>query len=245
MAFHKFKRTLIEYCFVLLVSSFFVSCDKPMIPETTSYSTKHFTLYYREGSFSLQYIKNAGEKKERLLRRINNFYQVNYTGHIDTYLFSDGTVSYYVHKDKSCYETAAYLTYDSGHEIIHAVMNQIVGDPNNRFFIEGAAVAGQVYMEEKNPLDYFLKRHVIDNIESDIYIKIGERGSFSLDDYDYSLAGAFVYYLIHSYGVELFKELYRQNLSGNIDSIRVIFFKVYGFPLNDIVKQFIAQCAEN
>jgi hypothetical protein len=96
-------------------------------------NTKHFTLYFREGSFDKQDVEYYAQRKEKLLSHINNFLQVNFNGHINVYLYGDGSVSYFV-RDKSCHEVKSYIIDDSGHEIAHAVTHNEIGDPGSRFF---------------------------------------------------------------------------------------------------------------
>jgi hypothetical protein len=81
---------------------------------------------------------------------------------------------------------------------------------------------------------------LIPSIQS-LLSKIGDNSKFSSDDY--YVAGAFVYFIIYRYGIDIFKSFYSLSFSDDIALIRTFFRQTYTVDIDSVVGEFVSYCS--
>jgi hypothetical protein len=214
------------------------------------YEIDHFIIYYRETEFSLQEVQRIGHKKERLLDYINRSCGLDYQGTIAAYLYLYSDEYAYANTEEEIYESRRYVMTDPGHEIVHIVTFEELGYSYSGFFKEGIAVSFELDFENYNAIEHYVRycRH-IDSVDAETatFYKTDMTISRQLgaDDFDYSYysykrAGAFVKYLIFTFGIDKVKEFYTTSVYNPSSSRPGDFEKIFGAPIEAIEGRFTA-----
>lgn len=190
-------------------------------------TTAHFTVHYRANTFAEADLGTFAGDAEEAVRHIEQLLELEWSGQADFYLayalFSppDSGLRGYTRS----YERMIFVLYDgtgtrldrqyiTAHEITHQVARDAIGGASSTMLSEGLAMyTGQRYllMNGNVSLDGFARAaleqgrlvpltHLIDG-------RTGYRGRL-FDRYPYDEAGSFVQYLIRTYGVRQFKQVY-------------------------------------
>ncbi len=237
---------------LLIPLLFLFSCGRAFESEFADavvYETRHFRIHYHESSFLTEKVEIFAGRKEKLLDRINQLIGENFDGKIDTYLYPTGTTSYAYGRENKIEETYLYIIKDSGHEIAHIVTISKMGRCRSNFMVEGLAV-----MLECNTTDPItaLENRMTDGgcyfdlqgePRSNAISKQLLNNSFSYSTFDYVQAGAFLYYLYITYGVDKVKLFYMKGCNAPYNGYAQFFsdsFRaVFGTTLEDAEKDFI------
>ena len=230
------------------------------------YGTEHFEIYYYQGSLAEREINEIIRAREAAFREISNLLGVKYDrkirlvfypdaetkrkeiGHIgDGYAFSNNIVEVYNEKTK----------LDPFHELAHILTGKL-GDPP-AMFNEGFAV----YISEKLGSDAL--RYLgspgksIDAVTGEYFkggklFKLEELLGFteigsekSKPEITYPESASVVKYLVETYGVRKFRQLYQQakNNSGAGEVLKneEILKEIYGQPLSEIEQEWLNKIA--
>jgi hypothetical protein len=185
----------------------FTGCSEPTstsIPFVT-FESAHFIIYFEEKYFTLQEIERFAQKKERLYDYVTRALDVRYDGTIPVYLrsFISDSVAGYATYGGTIDESRAYVLDDDGHEIIHVIADQTLGDCRIKVVCEGLAMALELDLENENVIQRF--------VQDGMSLRIAQKllgNTLSSSTSDYYAAGAFVRFIIDEWGMDRFKAFY-------------------------------------
>ncbi len=201
-------------------------------------TTRHFVYHYRDFHLSEELM----ESNERHFERVSSTLGVEIDGKLDCFLVGSERDEILLKGDLAIPDYAGPGYVVSGndsliHEINH-VMNAELGGRALRFFDEGLAV----YLESE---DHTMKSVPVDILARDELSKGVFKGARDLMQPEvfnaaklqkpdrYAVAASFVKYIVENYGMDRFKELYRQVSAGKRDEV---FLRVLGEPLERVDK---------
>jgi hypothetical protein len=226
------------------------------------YETEHFEIYYYKGSLAEREINEIVRGRESAFREISDLLGIKYDrkirlvfypdaetkkkeiGHIgDGYAFSNNIVEVYNEKTK----------LDPFHELAHILAGKL-GDPP-AMFNEGFAV----YVSEKlgsDALRYLGSPGKTIDVVTGVHYREGklfkleellrftEIGSEeSKPEISYPEAASVVKYLVETYGLQKFRQLYQQakNSSRAAEGLKnkEILKEIYGKPLSEIEQEWL------
>jgi hypothetical protein len=252
--------------FSLILPLVLAGCEFVSSPSGRAvHKTVHFNIHYDVDEFTPDEIKRIGEKKERILKSIEEKFQVTYSGVITVQLFYQ---SIHVHADRlrGIHESRKFVMNDNGHEIAHMVVLETMGGHSSLpFLVEGIAVALEVRLDYINALEAYVnyykesqrraaavaalnnpsrldtvdtspaKNKTVNTITSQILIE----GNFDFSNRSYLRAGAFTQWLLQSFGEDKFKQLYRATFNTlSPDRINGLFRELFGEPVSILEERF-------
>ncbi len=192
--------------------------------------------------------KESGEKKERLLSYANRILGVDYDGSVSAYLYLEGDEFAYANTEEEIYESRNYVMTDNGHEVVHIVTFEMLGYSQSSFMKEGIAVALELDFESFNAIKGYVNyRKHIDSVSStdsewyETYYPLSRqlaKDEFSYSYYSYQRAGAFVKYLMITYGFDALVLFYITTINNSV-SLRLQNFKeIFGITIFEAEQQF-------
>jgi hypothetical protein len=213
----------------------------PIYDDFLKYEDDLFIVYYSPNSISKQNINNWITKKKKAFTNNCKFLKIDCNfGKITYILFNnsfeaskyDIKLSKAIPGLKLIYED---LKSSIGHELTHVLLYQSVnGLEINSFLIREGIAQLLNNTDEKNYNNRYSKEVIKNlNIESEIFLKEKFRSNryskyFGL--YSYKISASFVEYLIITYGIDKFIDLYKQN---SLDE-NECFKKIYNLDLNTL-----------
>jgi tetratricopeptide (TPR) repeat protein len=208
---------------------------------TGSIETKHFIIYYAPGTSDAKRIELIADDHEWRYHQLQEFLGVGFKGKIRSYIYpsvdirkkmvgaGNTTVSNPIHKE-------IHLVYSSfphpllKHELAHVMASEFgikgLGISPKVGLIEGLAVAADWSSDLFTPHQW---SKVLIQGEDDASIRrmLGVGFWYAPPRKSYTLMGSFCRYLIDTYGIERFKELYRTGR-----------FNVYEKSLEELISEW-------
>lgn len=215
-----------------------------------SYITEHYVFHYAPGSLAEKEIRQIAETQEAAFSRICTALQLNYPERIN-YYFTDSPLDIgrvFWEEGTSCNgmalcgENKIYAVYSDDikcigpHEDTHLI-SFLLGCPESDFLVEGLAMFFHgLWWGIPNEVwaSYHKAKHTALSVSS-----LLDNGSFSEVScaITYPVAGAFTAFLIHTYGMDKYLELYRYD--GCV--YEEIIYSVYCISLSELERSFWAQ----
>ena len=233
---------------ILLVGFFSYSLN-PLLcnDDLISKESEHFTVYYEEGMLSEEEAFYFLSTQEKALEFVNNFFHVQF----------DEKVKYYLHPPDDSLNVCAKANPNSreifmiwsgqnkdwqgeAHELTHIVSYSLLGVPHG-FFGEGAAVAvDHAFKGDIDTVNKFCravvecqKYHPLDVLLD--YEQLEKYWSSGVWE-----ASSFTYFLIGTYGIEKFKQLWKNiPFESSSDHVKAQILLVYGLSLGDVETEWI------
>lgn len=224
------------------------------ISRTETYITEHYVFHYQAGTLAEKEIKAIAQVQERAFSKICGVLEVCYPYRIH-YFFTDSPSeigSIFWGEGASCNGCAVcgdnkvYAVYNADvkcigeHEDTHLIA-YLIGEPSSSFWPEGLAMYFHTSwwgVPNEEWAAYYKKQYpqisVEDMLDNNQFAECGE-------EITYPVAGAFTRFLIDTYGMDQYKELYKYD--GNEYS--EIIQSIYHVSLQEIEQSFwyaMAQC---
>lgn len=204
----------------LLSALLTAGCENPAAwePDATAspdslinyYRTPHFVFLYDTAVYRREEVIANGKVKEAHLKRITGELEVSFDKEIVVRLVSDlgETWAGLAHPTEPYFieETRSYFLSDNGHEVAHIVSFEALGKAARyRFFVEGLAAAHELDDRPKwarlcNASFRWISIPVVLD-----EMTLAQRS----ESVDYALAAAYVEWLETEFGMERFKDFYR------------------------------------
>jgi hypothetical protein len=218
----------------MFINSLLPGCiSSPDEFQYVSFKTKHFIINYDDRYFADHELVTIGEKKEYLLDFINSNLGVNFNEEITVYLYYKETEYAYVHNG-IMFESRDYVLNDDGHEIAHIVSFDKLGYSNNKFLLEGLAVALEYKTDHYNVIEEYLSYQPSKQEKKSDSLKISKQileNRFDYSYYSYRKAGAFLCYLANVYSMSKLKEFYQASCSVSSEKLGDRFKGIFGIDI--------------
>ncbi len=232
MGMHRNRLTYLSL--LLFVTALFIECEAPVeAPRYACHESMHFHVYYLESEFTVFEVESIAERKERLLKYINESLEVSFEKIIDAYLFVEPYGRAWASNFRSTCESRDYVLSDVGHEIIHVVVDEELGRTHSKFLTEGFAEAFQ--LDFSHPIERF-----VDYCDSNRCFRDSTaiadqliRGAFDHSHLSYIRAGAFVSYLADAYGILKTKDFYRASTADTGQKLAGDYERIFGSSVDE------------
>lgn len=232
-----------------------ISAEKKFeLSRTETYITKHYVFHYQPGTLAEKEIKEIAQIQERAFSRICGVLGVCYPERIN-YYFTDSPVeigSIFWDQGTSCNGCAVcgdnkvYAVYNEDvkcigeHEDTHLIAH-LIGEPASSFLSEGLAMyfhANWWGVPNEDWAAYYKEQYPRISVEAMLdNDQFSEHG----EEITYPVAGAFTRFLIDTYGMNPYKELYKYGGMEYSERIK----SIYHVSLQEIEQTFwnaMAQC---
>ncbi len=235
---------------LIIVAVLFLTCMSTPFKEWeyATHKTEHFTIYFRESEFSLPEVQRIGDKKERLLNYVNQTLGLGYDGSVSAYLYLEGDEFAYANTEEEIYESRNYVMTDNGHEVVHIVSFEELGYSQSGFMKEGIAVSLELDFENYNAIKNYVtyRKHVdsVDISDSEWYEKYYPvsvqlaTDDFTYSFYSYQRAGAFIKYLMVTYGMDTLLDYYNSTIDNPTSLRSENFEEIFGLSILEAEQQF-------
>jgi len=190
-------------------------------------TTSHFLVHYRADTFAEADLWAFATDAEGAVRHIEQVLQLEWRGAADFYLAyalfppPDSGLRGYTRS----YEKMIFVLYDgsgtrldrqyiTAHEVTHQIVRDAIGGASSTMLSEGLAMyTGQRYLLQNDDisLDGFARSALTQGRLVPLTHLVDGHTSYKgrlFDRYPYDEAGSFVQYLIRTYGVRAFKQVY-------------------------------------
>lgn len=232
-----------------------ISAEKKFeLSRTETYIAEHYVFHYQPGTLAEKEIKEIAQIQEQAFSKICGALEVRYPERIH-YYFTDSPLeigNIFWGKGTSCNGCAVcgdnkiYAVYNENikcigeHEDTHLIA-YLIGEPASSFLSEGLAMyfhakwwgvpneEWAAYYKEQYP-----KISVEDMLDNNQFSEYGE-------EITYPVAGAFTRFLIYTFGMNPYKELYKYDSIEYSERIK----SIYHVSLQEIEQSFwkaMAQC---
>lgn len=218
----------------------------------TVFETEHFRLFFVPGTAAERDRVEIGALAEEALAAISAKLQIDPEGQTDIYLtprvFWQGGAAYgdkvqlisYLDRNYTAIEVWSYFTHEGTHTLAHSILQQQEdgGGPGS-ILVEGLAVWASGGHYSREPIDAWAATVAA----SDDYIPLVELRSGPFHSFQHETAylesASFVKYLIETYGLDLFKELYGRT-SGRTGYDDLLVEELYGKSYHDLENEWLA-----
>jgi len=218
----------------------------------SAWETEHFRLYFVPDTAAERDRVEIGALAEDALAAISEKLEVAFDGQMDIYLtprvFWQGGAAYgdkvqlisYLDRNYTAVEIWSYFTHEGTHALSQNFLQQQEdgGGPDS-VLVEGLAVWASGGHYSREPIDAWAATVAA----SDDYIPLGELrfGSFHTFQHEtaYLESASFVKYLIETYGLEPFKELYGR-ASGRAGYDDMLVEELYGKSYHELENDWLA-----
>lgn len=215
--------------------------------KTEVYISDHYIFHYCAGSVAEKDIKLIAETQEKCFRKICSTLKIDYTEKINYYLTESPLEIGRVIWDEEapcngcalCGRNKVYATYNDSikcigsHEDTHLI-SYLMNFPESDFVVEGLAMCMDGFwwgVPNEIWAAYYQMKHenlsVKDFFDNDIFADFGCAVT-------YPIAGAFTKYLIDSFGMDQYIELYKYTAK----EYETIMQSIFHTSFEDIVEQF-------
>jgi len=219
------------------------TCDIPIVsqePGEVPYRTDHFVIYYDPAMVSFHDIEQFCYRNEERYVQINDYLNVSYDGVIEIFL-SDITHDTRLVHGQLQMSYYRFFHPHQGQNIAQVILTQTWG-----YLPTGALRDGLCYASLFSSGTAFnsFKMNLGSNHTKVVDWEIGCliedfcHEGWSGYESEYERAGAFIHYLIHSYGLKKLKKWYRQCVGEDPGSACLKFKEIYLFSLDDAGEEF-------
>lgn len=217
------------------------------------YASEHYLFHFQSGSFAEKEIEKIAKEQERAYSKICNTLGIGYSEKIN-YYFTDNPVEigHVIWQEESpcngvafCGENKIYAVYTEKiqcigcHEDTHLISYSI-GCPSSIFIIEGLAMyMDEVWWDISNEKwsAYYKEKMPEVSIKA---LLCNENFYDTKSEIAYPIAGAFTRFLVDTYGMEVYKEFYKQDS----EDYEVTIQQIFGKFLNEIESIFWEKMAK-